>query len=70
VLLIVGIAIGAVIAQRAPITSMRELVAAFHSLVGMAARLVPAGAFCAPKAFDIEEYAGRERTAKDRSITF
>ena len=34
-------------------TSMPELVAAFHSLVGMAAVLVAAGAFYAPTAFDI-----------------
>ena len=44
---------GAVIARRVPMTSMPELVAAFHSLVGMAAVLVAAGAFYAPAAFDI-----------------
>ncbi|MDH6256333.1 NAD(P)(+) transhydrogenase (Re/Si-specific) subunit beta [Bradyrhizobium sp. BR13661] len=57
VLVIVGIAIGgaigAVVARRVPMTSMPELVAAFHSLVGMAAVLVAAGAFYAPEAFDI-----------------
>src|ERR1700740_2254209 len=57
ILVIVGIAIGAVIgaviARRVPMTSMPELVAAFHSLVGMAAVLVAAGAFYAPEAFDI-----------------
>src|SRR6266850_1217715 len=56
-LVVVGIAIGgsigAVIARRVPMTSMPELVAAFHSLVGMAAVLVAAGAFYAPEAFDI-----------------
>src|SRR5215475_4013612 len=45
--------IGAVIARRVPMTAMPELVAAFHSLVGMAAVLVAAGAFYAPEAFDI-----------------
>src|SRR6202021_386943 len=44
---------GGVIARRVPMTSMPELVAAFHSLVGMAAVLVAAGAFYAPEAFDI-----------------
>jgi H+-translocating NAD(P) transhydrogenase subunit beta len=56
-LVVFGIAIGggagAVIARRVPMTSMPELVAAFHSLVGMAAVLVAAGAFYAPAAFDI-----------------
>ncbi len=56
-LVILGVAIGggigAVIARRVPMTSMPELVAAFHSLVGMAAVLVAAGAFYAPAAFDI-----------------
>lgn len=48
----IGGGIGAVIARRVPMTSMPELVA-FHSLVGMAAVLVAAGAFYAPAAFDI-----------------
>jgi len=49
----IGGGIGAVIARRVPMTSMPELVAAFHSLVGMAAVLVAAGAFYAPDAFGI-----------------
>jgi len=49
----IGGGIGAVIARRVPMTAMPELVAAFHSLVGMAAVLVAAGAFYAPAAFDI-----------------
>jgi NAD(P) transhydrogenase subunit beta len=57
VLVVVGIAIGggigAVTARRVPMTAMPELVAAFHSLVGMAAVLVAAGALYAPAAFDI-----------------
>src|SRR5499433_2191155 len=51
--LAIGGSVGAVIARRVPMTSMPELVAAFHSLVGMAAVLVAAGAFYAPSAFDI-----------------
>ncbi|MBN9604136.1 MAG: NAD(P)(+) transhydrogenase (Re/Si-specific) subunit beta [Afipia felis] len=50
---VIGGSIGAVIAKRVPMTSMPELVAAFHSLVGMAAVLVAAGAFYAPTAFGI-----------------
>jgi len=57
VLVIAGLAIGggigAVTARRVPMTAMPELVAAFHSLVGMAAVLVAAGALYAPSAFDI-----------------
>ncbi len=48
-----GGGIGAVIARRIPMTAMPELVAAFHSLVGMAAVLVAAAAFYAPEAFGI-----------------
>jgi NAD(P) transhydrogenase subunit beta len=49
----IGGGIGAVIARRIPMTAMPELVAAFHSLVGMAAVLVAAAAFYAPEAFGI-----------------
>jgi len=49
----VGGTIGAVIARRIAMTAMPELVAAFHSLVGLAAVLVAAAAFYAPEAFGI-----------------
>jgi NAD(P) transhydrogenase subunit beta len=51
--LVVGGGIGAYIARKIPMTSMPELVAAFHSLVGMAAVLVAWAAFFAPEAFHI-----------------
>ncbi len=56
-MIVVGVAIGggagAFIAQRVPMTKMPELVAGFHALVGLAAVLVAAGAFFAPRAFGI-----------------
>ncbi|MFL6796762.1 MAG: NAD(P)(+) transhydrogenase (Re/Si-specific) subunit beta [Xanthobacteraceae bacterium] len=51
--LALGGGMGALIARRVPMTAMPELVAAFHSLVGMAAVLVAAGGLYAPAAFDI-----------------
>ncbi len=49
----IGGSLGAYIAQRIPMTAMPELVAAFHSLVGMAAVFVAAAALNAPAAFGI-----------------
>ncbi|MFA5970372.1 MAG: NAD(P)(+) transhydrogenase (Re/Si-specific) subunit beta [Sphingomonas sp.] len=55
----IAIAIGAVIgittARRIKMTDMPQLVAAFHSLVGMAAVLVAGAAFLNPDAFGIAE---------------
>jgi NAD(P) transhydrogenase subunit beta len=49
----IGGAIGAVIANRVAMTAMPQLVAAFHSLVGLAAVAVAAAALYSPEAFDI-----------------
>jgi NAD(P) transhydrogenase subunit beta len=57
ILVLAGIAIGggvgAVVAKRIQMTSLPQLVAAFHSLVGMAAVFVAAAAFYSPESFGI-----------------
>lgn len=59
---VVGGGAGAVIANRVPVTAMPQLVAAFHSLVGLAACLVAVGAVYAPEAFNIQTVAGGIKT--------
>jgi NAD(P) transhydrogenase subunit beta len=49
----IGGTVGAVIARRVPMTSMPQLVAAFHSLVGLAACLVATAAIYTPSAYGI-----------------
>jgi hypothetical protein len=61
--LAVGGSIGAVLAQRIAMTSLPQLVAAFHSLVGMAAVAVAAAAFYAPDSFGIAKAGGGIKTA-------
>ena len=51
----IGAAIGIVTARRIAMTAMPQLVAAFHSLVGLAAVLVAAAAFLNPLAFGIAD---------------
>ena len=56
--ILVGGAVGLVTARRIQMTAMPQLVAAFHSLVGMAAVLVGAAAFLNPDAFGIVDTSG------------
>jgi NAD(P) transhydrogenase subunit beta len=51
----IGGGVGAVIARKVAMTSMPQLVAAFHSLVGMAACLVAVAAIHTPAAYGIGE---------------
>ena len=51
--LLIGGAIGTVIALKIQMTALPQLVAAFHSLVGLAAVLVAAAAFYKPQAYGI-----------------
>ncbi len=53
VALLLGAAIGTVIALKIVMTALPQLIAAFHSLVGMAAVLVAFGAFFSPQSYDI-----------------
>ena len=60
--LVVGGAIGTTIAVRIQMADMPQLVAAFHSLVGMAAVMVATAAFYAPDAYGIGTF-GAIKTA-------
>ena len=51
--LIIGGTVGAFIAFKIPMTAMPELVAGFHSLVGLAAVFVAIAAFLNPAAFNL-----------------
>jgi NAD(P) transhydrogenase subunit beta len=68
-LVVVGVAIGgvigAIIARRVAMTAMPQLVAAFHSLVGMAACLVAVAAIHTPGAYGI---AAADGTVQLRSL--
>ena len=67
----IGGGVGALIARSIKMTAMPQLVAAFHSLVGLAAVAVAAAAFYAPESFDIAlplGIAGAERGIKMQSL--
>ena len=53
IFLVIGGAIGAFIAFKIPMTAMPELVAGFHSLVGLAAVFVAIAAYLNPEAFKL-----------------
>jgi NAD(P) transhydrogenase subunit beta len=62
--LAIGGGIGALTARRIAMTDMPQLVAAFHSLVGLAAVLVAGAAFYSPEAFGI----GSEGAIRTQSL--
>ena len=55
----IGAVIGIVMARRIAMTAMPQLVAAFHSLVGLAAVAVAAAAYLNPQAFGIADATGQ-----------
>src|SRR5690554_3355013 len=60
---VIGAVIGLGIASRIAMTAMPQLVAAFHSLVGLAAVLVAGAAYSHPESFDLLDSAGNIFTA-------
>jgi len=64
----IGAVIGIVTARRIKMTDMPQLVAAFHSLVGLAAVLVAAAAFLNPQAFGIMQEVHGTFIADDGTI--
>ena len=67
--IVIGGGIGAIVARRIAMTQMPQLVAAFHSLVGLAAVLVAAAAMYSPAAYGIgSEGAIRMQSLIEMSI--
>ena len=61
--ILIGGTVGTVVALRIQMTALPQLVAAFHSLVGMAAVFVATAAFYHPEAYGIIDPAGGIKTA-------
>ena len=61
--ILIGGAVGTVIALRIQMTALPQLVAAFHSLVGLAAVLVAAAAFYNPEAYGIGQAGAIKATS-------
>jgi H+-translocating NAD(P) transhydrogenase subunit beta len=59
----IGGGFGAVLARKIAMTSMPQLVAAFHSLVGLAAVMIAGAAMYSPEAFHIAAETGGIKTA-------
>jgi len=66
--LVIGGGLGALIAKKIPMTDMPQLIAGFHSLVGMAAVCVAIAAFLAPANFGIGE-VGQIKTVSILELT-
>jgi NAD(P) transhydrogenase subunit beta len=61
--IVIGGAIGTFIARKIPMTALPQLMAAFHSLVGLAAVFVAASAFYNPAAYGIGEIGDIHRSS-------
>ena len=70
IFLLVGGAIGAFIAFKIPMTAMPELVAGFHSLVGLAAVFVAISAFKNPEAFNLGFPGDIKLASFDRDVNW
>jgi len=68
--IVIGGSIGAVVARRIQMTEMPELVAAMHSLVGLAAVLIAMAAFNNPFAYGIVAHAGDTLHSSNRIELF